>query len=43
MRNKLVLKTHVKHGIRGRGKRLTSLAGDIFRTTVVVTQEIFDL
>lgn len=43
VRNKLVLETHIKGRIRGRSKRLTSLAGDILRTTVVVSKGIFDL
>ena len=43
VRNKLVLEAHIKRRIRGRSKRLTSLAGDILRTTVVIAKGIFDL
>lgn len=43
MRKKLVLKTHVKRRVCRRRKCLSSLPGDISRTTVVVTKGIFDL
>lgn len=43
MREQLVLEAHVERSVRWRCKRLTSLSGDIFRTTVVVTKGIFDL
>ena len=43
MRNELVLKAHIKRDVRGRGEGLTSLAGDVLRTAVVVAKSILDL
>lgn len=43
MRNELVLKTHIERNVRGRGERLTSFAGDVLRTAVVVAKSILDL